>query len=237
MFRYALMAAVVLGGAGNGWGPTTGTAGGGADTRAAQTVPVEPELPSPKAALQTIYAGLLAGDVATVQACLVFDSEAQRELFELEFTRLWAPLRVVKAVRGKFGKEALKASRIGEVAELETQITTVAAEVEKVEFAFDGDTATVDEKRAANNPNAETALSGVGFRKVKDKWKVVASTFGDMPGDATPELLKMMRGQRDAVAKATSRTMGRLEAGEFKTGDEAWAAYEAALQQAAREGK
>ena len=191
------------------------------------------DMSSPKATLHTVYKAMRNGDIPTIRQCMIFEQAQEAELFDIELTRIWGPLKLMRALEAKFG-EAAKKPFGGET--LEKELDLMIARVEKVEITVNGETATLDEKKAEVNPDAETELTGVTLKKQEGKWKIVAESFSDMGSRVKPEELKAMRASRDAVATACEKTLVRVKAGEFKSVDEAFAAYQEALQEAARSG-
>jgi hypothetical protein len=201
-----------------------------APASAPQTLPAV-DMSSPKATLASVYAAMRRGDVEGIKQCLIFEGPQEAELFEIELTRIWGPLKLMRALQAKFGDAAKKP--FGGAA-LEQQLDEQLARLEKVEITIAGDTATLGEKKAAVNPDAENELTGVTLKKQDGKWRVVAESFSDIGSDVKPEQLQMMRALRAGVVQACTKTAARLEAGEFKSVDEAYAAYQAAVQQATR---
>lgn len=189
------------------------------------------DMSSPKATLASVYGAMRRGDVAAIKQCMIFEGAQEAELFDIELTRVWGPLKLMRAMQARFGDAAKKPFGGGA---LEQQVDEMVARLDKVEIAISGDTATLGEKKAAVNPDAETELTGVTLKKQDGRWRVVAESFSDIGSDVKPEQLQMMRALRDAVAQACAKTSARLQAGEFKAVDEAYGAYQAALQQAAR---
>jgi hypothetical protein len=102
------------------------------------------------------------------------------------------------------------------------------------DITINGDTATVGEKKAAVDPNAETEVTGVKLKKVGDQWKIVAATFQDVASEVPANQLAMLKALGEATAAATSAVKKQVDAGEFSSADDAYKAYRVMLQSAAR---
>ncbi|MGN6368815.1 MAG: hypothetical protein ACTHN5_11185 [Phycisphaerae bacterium] len=188
-------------------------------------------LSSPRGTLVSVYTAMQAGDVAGVTACLQFAETEEREVFEVNISQVAAPLRLLHAMQGKFGEAGKRPFDMS----VEKSITEMLARAKRVEISANADTAVVG-PGAERNPNAETELSGVTLKKnAKGEWKIVAATFPDNGGEVTPKQLALMKSMRDAVVSACDQTILRVERGDFKTAEEAFAAYQALLQPTARD--
>jgi hypothetical protein len=184
------------------------------------------DLSSPRGTLVSVYTAMQAGDVEGVVSCLQFAEAEEREVFEVNTAQVCAPLRLLHAMEGKFGEAGRKLFD----ASVEKSIEEALARAKRVEISVKGETAVVGEK-AEKNPNAETELSGVALKKNgKGEWKIVATTFPDNGGEVSPKQLALMKSMRDAIVSACDQTIVRVERGEFKTAEEAFAAYQALLQ-------
>jgi ketosteroid isomerase-like protein len=205
-------------------------AAGSAAAQSAATKPAA-DLSSPRGTLVSVYTAMQAGDVQGVMNCLEFAEAEEREVFEVNASQVAAPLRLQHAMEAKFG-DAGKKPFDGSV---EKSIGEMLERAKHVDINVNGDTAVVGQK-AEKNPNAETELSGVTLKKnAKGEWRIVASTFPDNGGEVTPKQLALMKSMRDAVVSACDQTILRVERGEFKTADEAFAGYQGLLQPTARE--
>jgi hypothetical protein len=207
-----------------------GSAVGLASAETAATKPAV-DLSSPRGTLVSVYTAMQAGDVQGVLSCLDFAEAEEREVFEVNASQVAAPLRLQHAMEGKFGDAGKKPFD----ASVEKSIGEMLERAKRVDISLNGETAVVGQK-AEKNPNAETELSGVTLKKnAKGEWKIVASTFPDNGGEVTPKQLALMKSMRDAVVSACDQTILRVERGEFKTAEEAFAAYQGLLQPTARE--
>jgi hypothetical protein len=207
----------------------------GAVASARSTVPVpaaKPDLSSPNAALASAYAALKAGDIAAAKSCFVFKDVGEAELFDIAYTQLYAPLKLMHAMEAKFGPAGRKPFAN---APLEKGIDDLLEKSKAVEIAVDasGTSATVVDKKAAVNPNAESELTGITFKKQGNQWKIVAGTFFESTGgagDMPAAQLKFMRTLRDQIVAACDATAARLAKGDFKTAEEAYVDYQARAQ-------
>ena len=202
-------------------------------TTTAATQPAGPDLSSPKATLNSVYAALKAGDVAVAKACLLYKSPAQAELFDISFTQLYAPMKLMHAMEARFGEAARRPFGNGP---LEKSLDQLLEKTKNAEIDTQGDQAVVTDHRAAINPSAESELTGITFKKDGSQWKIVAGTFSEAGSTAEmpPAQLPFMRAMRDGIAAACDATSARLAAGEFKTPEEAYADYQARVQNATR---
>jgi hypothetical protein len=179
----------------------------------------------------SLYAALRAGDLATARRCFHFADAKQAETFELTATPLWAPLRLMHALHARFGDSA---DKLFSAASLEKTVDKAVADLNRAEIAVTGDKAVVAEPKAAIDPAAETEVTGITLKKENDQWRVVAATFPDISAEIPSAQLPVMRTMRDAVNSACQSTLDRLAKGEFKTAEEAYAAYKSHVQQAVK---
>ncbi|GEM_PF-5745891 len=200
-------------------------------TASTASAPVAPNMSSPKATLLSIYASMRNGDVSSIQQCMIFEDADEAEMFNISLTKEWAPVKVMRAMQAKYGDGAL--ALFGGTA-IERQIDDAVTHLDKIEITINGDVATLSDKKAAVNPNAETELDGVTLKKIENHWKVMAGTFSDIGSAVKPEQVKMLRATRDATAKACDDIVTRVNAGEFPTLEKAWSAYQAHLAEAIR---
>jgi hypothetical protein len=189
------------------------------------------DLSSPKSAVLSLYAALRAGDVATAKRCFHFADAQQAETFELNATPLWAPLRLMHALQGRFGESA---NKLFSSASLEKVVDKAVDDLNRAEISINGDQAVIAEKKSAVDPAAETEVTGITLKKENDQWLVVAATFPDISAEIPPAQLPVMRTMRDAVNAASQSVLERLSKGEFKTSEEAYAAYQSQVQQAVK---
>jgi hypothetical protein len=189
-----------------------------------------PDLSSPKATLTTLYTALRAGDIAAAKACMLFADARQAELLDLSLTQVWGPLKLMHAMEARFGEPG---RRPFANATQEKAADALLERIRQADVTVTGDTAAVAQKKAAVNPSAENELTGVTLKKDDGGWKVVAATFSDAASDVPASQLQMMRRLHEASLAASATTLDRLARGEFATADEAFAAYQARLQQGA----
>ncbi len=192
----------------------------------------KPDLTSPKSALASAYAALKAGDVPAAKSCFVFKDATEADLFDVTYTQLYGPLKLMHAMEAKFGPSARKPFAN---APLEKGIDDLLEKVKAAEIDIDasGAAAVVADKKAAINPNAESELTGIAFKRDAGGWKIVAATFFEATGgggDMPPAQLRFMRTLRDHIAAACDATAARLAKGDFKTAEEAYADYQSRAQ-------
>ncbi|HVT80059.1 MAG TPA: hypothetical protein VHM90_05325 [Phycisphaerae bacterium] len=199
----------------------------------AQTAPSpKPDLSSPKAALVSAYTALKAGDIPAAKSCLAFKDASEAELFDITYTQLYGPLKLMHAMQVRFGEAGRKPfSNAG----LEKGLDDLLGKIKSAEITVDptGNAASVADRKAAVNPSAESELTGLSFRKEGADWRIVAATFFESAGGAgamPPAELKFMRTLRSQVAAACEATAARLARGDFKTAEEAYADYAARTQ-------
>jgi hypothetical protein len=162
---------------------------------------------------------------------MLFASPAQAEAFEITNTHLWGPLALMHAMQARFGDSA---KQLFSAASLEKTADQAAEEVNRCSVEINGDSASLSDKKASVDPARETQVSGITLKKQGEQWKVVASSFPEMPGEIPPRQLPMMRAMANGVITASQAIAARIAKGEFKTADEAYQAYQVVLQQASR---
>jgi ribosomal protein S20 len=190
-----------------------------------------PDLSNPKSAVLSVYAALRAGDLENAKRCFQFADAQQLETFELTATPLWGPLRLMHALRARFGDGA---GKLFAAASLEKTVDKAVEDLKRAEVSIHGDKAVIAEKKAAIDPAAETEVTGITLKRQGEQWLIVPATFPDASAEIPPAQLPVMRSMRDAVKTACQGTLDRLAKGEFKTAEEAYAAYQSQLQQAVR---
>jgi len=126
-------------------------------------------------------------------------------------------------------------------ASLEKSADHAVEEINLAEIAISGDTAVVSDKKSSIDPARETEVNGITLKKTTsllppagDRWQIVASTFPEMSGEIPATQLPMMRARKEAITTACQATLASLAKNEFKSAEEAFAAYQAHLQQARR---
>ena len=159
---------------------------------------------------------------------MVFADAAQAENFDITMTQLWAPLSMMHAMEGRFGADVRK---LFSAASLERTADQAVEEINRAEIAVNGDAAVVSDRKSSIDPTAETVVNGITLKKVNDQWRIEAASFPESSGEIPAAQLPMMRALKTAVANACQSTLARLAKGDFKTADEAYAAYQAILQQ------
>jgi hypothetical protein len=160
-----------------------------------------------------------------------FSDAKQAELFEVNFVQTWGPMKLMRAMEGKFG-EAGRRPFANVV--LEKPVERILERLKTVEFEVEGTTAKVSEKKAEVNPSAESELTGIVMTREDGKWLVMAGTFSDMASDLPETQLAMMRALKGAVETSCAGTLARLERGELPTAEAAYADYQARLQAATK---
>ena len=202
-----------------------------AQTQPATVAAPGPDLSSPKSAILSLYAALRAGDLVSAKKCFHFADAQQAETFELTATPLWAPLRLMHALQARYGDAA---NKLFSAASLEKTVDKAIEDLNHAEIAINGDKAVIAEKKAAGDPAAETEVTGITLTKQNDQWLIVAATFPDISAEIPPAQLPVMRTMRDAVNGACQNILERLSRDEFKTAQEAYAAYQSQVQQAVK---
>ena len=193
-------------------------------------IEAKPDLSSPKAALISAYTALKAGDIPVAKSCFLFKDAAQAEVFEITHTQVYGPLKLMHAMASKFGPASRK---LFPNAALDKSIEELLEKINTIEISTTSDTAALIDKKAAINPSAESELTGLEFRKQAGQWKIIAASFadvGDSGGEMPAAQLPLMRALRDQVAAASEATIARLNAGEFKSADEAYTDYQLRLE-------
>jgi hypothetical protein len=211
-----------------GWAAMMATVARGQATTPAASAP---DRSSPRAALVSLYSALRAGDVPAATSTLLFTDAREQERATINLTTQWAPLALMHAMEKRFGEAARRAFSNASL------VKTADEALEKIRVAditINGDTATVGEKKAAVDPNAETEVTGVKLKKVGDQWKIVAATFQDVASEVPANQLAMLKALGEATAAATSAVKKQVDAGEFSSADDAYKAYRVMLQSAAR---
>jgi hypothetical protein len=205
------------------WAQTTApSAGGGA---AGDGI----DLSSPRATLITLYTAMRNGDAATARACMHFADPKQAELFDLNFTQMYGPMRLLRAMEAQFGEAGKKPFAN---AALERPVDRTLERLKTAEFDIQGDKAKASEKKSAVNPSAENELTGVQLLKENDGWKVVAGTLSDLASDLPDNQQRLMRVLKAAVDTACGETIARMHRGELATPAAAYADYQARIQSA-----
>ncbi len=210
-----------------GWVAMMAAVARGQTTTAAAT----PDLSTPRAALVTLYTALRAGDVPLAKTAMTFADDREEERATVNLTTQWAPLSLMHAMEQRFGEPA---RRTFSNASLVKSADEALEKIQKTDISVNGDTATVGEKKAAVDPNAETEVTGVKLKKIGAQWKVVAATFQDVASEVPASQTAMLKALSNATGAATLAVKKRLDAGEFSSADDAYKAYQALLQAAAR---
>jgi len=210
--------------------PVGGTSPASATTAATATAPAV-DLSTPQWALISAYKALQAGEIERAEKCLAFSDGRQVELVDVALVHTYGPLKLMHAMEAKFG-EGSRAFFAN--ATLEKSLADLIALAGKTTVTINGDYAVVADKKAAVNPSAENELTGMVFRKEAEGWKVTAASFSDAAGDMPEAQLQMMRQMRDGIRSACAATAAKVAAGDFKTAEEAYADYQARLQEAMR---
>ena len=209
-------------------------AAGIAAAQSTATTPAKPDLSSPKAALGTACAALKSGDIPAAKACFVFKDATEADLFDITYIPLYAPLKLMHAMEGKFGEAGRQPFAN---AAFEKGMDELLEKIKTAEITIDasGAAASISDKKAAVNPSAESELTGISFRKEGDHWRIVAATFFESTGSAgalPAAEMRFMRTLSQQVAAACDATSARLAKGDFKTAEEAYADYAARTQTA-----
>jgi hypothetical protein len=190
-----------------------------------------PDLSSPRKSLIALYTALRAGNVQNAKAALLFADAREEQRATTTLTTLWAPLGLMHAMEHRFGPPA---RRLFSNASLVAAADDALAKIQTIDIAVNGDSATVGEKKAAVDPNAETEITGVKLKKIGDAWKIVASTFQDITSEVPANQVATLQALSEATARASAAVKTRVDAGEFASADQAYRAYQALLQTAAK---
>jgi len=180
----------------------TSIASGAASTRPASTRPSAPDLSTPRSAALT-FADAMAREDAPAARSLCVGSQQDLDLVDAIVAAIKARQKLVVAARDKFGAAGASVAR-----EEQTSVgQQMARDVADAALKIEGDRATITPRGDREEP--------LKLRKVGEAWKMdMAAMLGSEGPDRIANTYR-------AMAKAYDQTAAEIQAGKYKTAQEA----------------